>query len=553
LSTHPEFPCFQSHANLALGCSRRWFLAAGSSLLAAPAFAAVGDPASRPLVRTAAGEVAGSAEGGVYAFKGIPYGEPTGGAMRFLPSLPKAPWEGVLDAAAYGPRSPQRGGLGEPGSRSHAEDCLVANVWTNSLGGERPVMVWLHGGGWEVGAGDGPVTDGAWLARNHDLVVVSINHRLNVFGYLNLAGIGDERYAHSANAGALDIALALAWVRQNIARFGGDPGRVMIFGQSGGGRKVSTMMAMPAAAGLFHRAAAQSGPGLTLDTPEIGADRAERLLRKLGIARHELARLADVPTHLMTAAGIEVRNETGQFRPSVDGTSVIQHPFLPHAPLLSADVPMLVGTTLQETAVFFGNLPAYDPMSDADLLSQSERFFPAGQAQAAIDTWRAMFPDHSNAKLFARLTTDRSYFLDAVLLAESKAALGRAPAYLYNVDWLTTVGSIAGVSPHGMELAFVFGNLAAHPDVEGVTPEAEALRAAMSGAWASFAATGSPDHPGIPHWLPYEPSLRATMQFGTSVRLASDPYAAQREYMAAIGSEQLAPYEPRPPGPWLRD
>lgn len=529
--------------------SRRGFVATSAALFAAPALANLDRTATqRPQVRLASGVVAGTLEGGAFSFKGVPYGEPTGGRRRFLPPTLKKPWSGVLDASRFGPRCPQRG----TSAPTHSEDCLVANVWTSSLAGHRPVMVWLHGGGWEAGGADDPVANGAWLASEQGVVVVSIHHRLNVFGYLHLGAIGGEPYAQSASAGTLDIALALHWVRENIDRFGGDPDNVTIFGQSGGGRKVSALMAMPAAAGLFHRSISQSGPGLTLDTPEIGADRAVRLLRKLDIAPENFRQLADVPTDILLAAGIEVRNETGQFRPLVDGTTVPQHPFLPTAPLISAHVPMMIGVTRDETAAFLGNEHEYADLPDSDLQREAERFFPAGQAPAAIDRWRDIYPESSNGKLLAQLTTDRSYFLDANLLAESKAALGRAPAYAYIFDRATTVGALRDVSPHGMDLPYVFGNLTASRYLDAVTPEDEALCAAVSGAWAAFARSGSPDHSGMDRWLPYEVGLRSTMMFGETIRLASDPYGTRRAFMDQFGSEQLQAYEPRPPGPWIR-
>lgn len=502
----------------------------------------------RPQVQLASGVVAGTREGRAYAFKGIPYGEPTGGENRFLPPALRKPWSGVLDALRFAPRCPQRG----IGAASHSEDCLFANIWTGSLSGHRPVMVWLHGGGWEAGGADDPVANGAWLAAEQGVVVVSIHHRLNVFGYLHLGEIGGEAYARSASAGTLDIVLALHWIRENIDRFGGDPDKVTVFGQSGGGRKVSTLMAMPSAAGLFHRAISQSGPGLTLDTAEIGADRAKRLLRKLDIAPANFRRLTEVPTDALLAAGIEVRNDTGQFRPFVDGATVPQHPFLPAAPLISAHVPMMVGVTRDETSAFLGNEAEYAQLSDADLVRELERFFPAGEASAAIEEWRRFHPTSPNSRLLAQITTDRSYFLDASILAESKAALGRAPAYAYILERATNVGSLSDVSPHGIDLPYIFGNLTASRYLETVTAEDEALRSAMSGAWAAFARNGSPNNPGIDRWLPYESTLRSTMMFGNTIRLASDPYGARRAFMDRFGSEQLQAYEPRPPGPWIR-
>lgn len=534
--------------------SRRTVLAGTAGLLAASsslirAQAPVLSPAT---VRTRAGLLQGDVEQGVHVFRGVPYGEPTGGAARFKPPVAKRPWDGVRPATAFGQRSPQTGGLGGSENPTHGEDCLVLNVWSGSLEGARPVLVWFHGGGWEVGGSNDPVSNGAYLAAVQDAVVVSVNHRLNVFGYLNLSAIGGEDYAASGHVGLLDMTLALEWVRDNIEAFGGDPDRVMIFGQSGGGRKVSTLMATPAAAGLFHRAGVISGSALRMDDFAIGHDRAERVLRQLDIPKAQFRRLLDVPTATLTAAGIEVRNATGQFRPWVDGSILPRDPFAPDAPLLSAHVPMIIGTARDEIAAFLGQWPQYAQMSDAQVLEESQPFFPAGQAEPAISAWRARLPDMTNTELFSRLITDRSYMLDANIQAERKSALRQAPAYHYNIDWQTDVGPLRGVTPHGWDLQFIFGNLGGREWAAEDRPALERLRSVMAGAFTAFARDGVPQHPKMPHWLPYEPTLRATMRLGRTVRLESDPFKIEREYMARIGTEQSGPREPVPPGPWIR-
>src|SRR5581483_8125182 len=265
------------------------------------------------LIATANGRVLGAATDGVFAFKGVPYGAPTGGANRFMPPRPPAPWTGARDAARYHAQAPQLPGrperrpelrtiLGPVDASPESEDCLTLNVWTPGIGpaaasgAKRPVMVWLHGGAFAYGSGNRAVTDGANLARRRDVVVVSVNHRLNIFGFLHLADIGGERYAHSGNAGMLDLVAALEWVRDNIAGFGGDPGNVTIFGESGGGGKVSVLLAMPAARGLFHRAVIQSGAAIRVRDRERGNALAEAALRHLGIAPGDIDRLPEVPT-----------------------------------------------------------------------------------------------------------------------------------------------------------------------------------------------------------------------------------------------------------------
>src|SRR4051794_16949532 len=304
--------------------------------------------ANAPIVETASGKVRGAENAGIYAFKGIPYGASTAGANRFQPPRPAEPWAGVRDALALGGRAPQwqagptrRPGmatlLGPVDTSPETEDCLSLHVWTPGLdGAKRPVMVWLHGGAFHFGSASRAVTDGANLARRGDVVVVSVNHRLNILGHFDLSGLGGERYAHSGNAGVLDLIAALEWVRDNIEAFGGDPGNVTIFGESGGGGKVSVLLAMPAARGLFHRAVIQSGATIRVSTRERGNALAEAVLKELGIARGDCDRLQDVPAAKLAAAIAPASRTVGRppmplldrydFGPVVDGADLPRQP-----------------------------------------------------------------------------------------------------------------------------------------------------------------------------------------------------------------------------------
>ena len=474
---------------------------------------------------------------------------------------PPAPWTGVRSSMALGFACPQ--GLHVPEGRrvgwSHdeeafmfewddgqpGEDCLRANVWTPSTAdaARRPVLVWIHGGGYTAGSSNElRMYDGESLARRGDVVVVSVNHRLGPLGYMNLQDYG-EPWSHAANLGQLDLIAALAWVRDNIGRFGGDASKVLIFGQSGGGGKISTLMGMPAAKGLFHRAVIQSGSSLRQSTPDRSGALAAATLQELGLARDTIGRLQEVPVESIIQAGLRAQRKLQpvaaapgsgaglNWGPTVDGASLPRHAWDPAAPEFSAGVPLLVGSVLNE----FGNSvqagdPSLDAMSDAEMQKRlgAQRGDKAPDLLAVL---RRKFPQATPYELLSR-STGMTARINAVTQATRKAQQNGAPAYVYWFQWQTPVLDGRPRAFHCSELPFVFANTDRCAAMTGGGAGARALAGRMADAWVAFARNGKPGHPGLPAWPAFSPDGAETMIFDSTSAVKNNPDREERAALA---------------------
>jgi para-nitrobenzyl esterase len=524
-------------------------LAAGAAATGAwhGAFAQSAPATAGATVETTAGKVRGAQQGKVQAFKGVPYGGSTAPPNRFMPPTRPKPWTGVRDTMQLGQRSPQLltdfHGFVPPEveamdrDEAMGEDCLMLNVWTPGVGaaGKRPVMVWLHGGGYTSGSGGFICYDGADLAGKHDVVVVTVNHRLTVFGYLYIAGVGGEKYASASNVGQLDCVAALEWVRDNIAAFGGDPKNVTLFGQSGGGGKVSTLMAMPAAKGLFQRAIVQSGAALK-GTPKDAATKvAEQFLSRLSITPKEIDKLQTFTMEqiLETARGSKDRPPING-SPVVDGRTLPADPFDPAAPAQSADIPLLIGTTETEVT-FFPGMPL-DPIDDADLhkrVKQLVRKASDAQVDQLIAAYRTGRPKDSNTDLFLIMSSDAG-FRAGVLTEADRKAQQKAAVYQYYFTWRSPVRDGKLRSYHTLEIPFVFDNVDNCQSMTGKGPERLVLADRMAKAWVAFARTGNPNHAGLPKWGAFDTTTRTTMVFDKECKVVNDPHAAEQKLLRSL-------------------
>jgi para-nitrobenzyl esterase len=422
--------------------------------------------------------------------------------------------------------------LGPADTTPEGEDCLTRNVWTPGLGdsAKRSVMVWLHGGAFGYGSGNRAVTDGANLARRGDVVVVSVNHRLTIFGFLHLAALGGPAWAHSGNAGVLDLVAALRWMRDNIDRFGGDPGYVTILGESGGGGKVSVLLAMPAARGLFHRVIIQSGAAIRVSTRERANALAEAVLKELGVARNECERLQTVPAERLLGAIAPASRAVGRsrwplldrydFGPVVDGGDLPQHPAEPGAPPTADDIPLMIGGTREESAFFLADDDAVwnGTLTEAQLRER----VAGGETDTLLAVYRSAMPQASPGDRLIAALTGSNFWIRTVLLAERFAARPRAPVYMYSLDWQSPAHGGRVKAHHAMDLPFVFDNTEVADTTAGARGARE-LTALISNTWIAFARNGSPNNPAIPAWPAYTNDDRATMILDTTCRVAHDP------------------------------
>jgi para-nitrobenzyl esterase len=423
------------------------------------------------------------------------------------------------------------------------EDCLHLNIWTPSLAGDgrRPVMVWLHGGGFHAGSSyELPSYHGENLSRRGDVVVVGVNHRVGVLGYLNLAQQGD--LAHAGNVGMLDLVAALEWIRSNIQAFGGDPDNVTLFGQSSGGWKINTLMVMPAARGLFHKAIVQSGSRLKLGEPVDTTALAEAMVRAVGLGRTQLAKLHDVPAAQLVEAGMRARSElaaarsvpssTINWQPTVDGGDIVDHPFGPAAPAWAAGIPMIIGTTMHERSPSLTE-PALEAMALDDVATRLEPQLGERTAQV-LDAYRAAHPSAKPVELLALILSPRT---DAITQAELQFQAG-APIYLYWFGWRTPVLDGRPRAFHCADLPFVFDNTDRADTATGGGEAPRALAAGMADAWINFARRGNPNHAGLPYWPRFEPEAGPVMIFDDSCRVVDDPDRLERRIFEAALKDQ---------------
>jgi para-nitrobenzyl esterase len=530
---------------------RRQFVSAAALGLAAPflpGFARAQD-AEAVIVDTANGKLRGMRQNGSVSFKGVPYAADTSGRNRFLAPQPVASWTGVRDALQYGDRCPQVDGKLPPvfswyeQDTPFSENCCVLNVFSPGLdaNARRPVIFYIHGGGFSRGGGGGPVLDGSKLAKFGDVVVVTLNHRLNSFGYTHLAHL-EPMFADAANAGQLDLIAALNWVKTNIRAFGGDPGSVTLAGQSGGGSKIMTLLAMPAAKGLFHRAINMSGSsGLQLAPAASSEPLVAEVLRRLNLDKGSVHKLQDVPARELIAArrAAITALKADDSRPLIDGRHIHYGPLTPEGLALSASVPVMIGTTENEATLFMRDVRNFKVNAQqvrARIKAQYQ--LDDSKTDAVIQAYTRDVPNRTPADILMAVAGDALVRGPLLLAAGTLASSKRAPVYVYNFTWKIPADNGMWGAPHAVDIPFAFGNVdQTRATMSGPGPGPDEVARNLMSAFVAFARTGNPDNPRLPQWKPYDTADRATMTINEKCQLVNDFRGADRQANLDLGQQ----------------
>lgn len=495
---------------------------------------------SHSIAKTRSGKIAGVRANDVHMFKGIPYGADTR-TFRFKPPREPQVWTRTFEALEYGPACPQ-----PRIEEATSEDCLRLNVWTPALrdGVRRPVLVYIHGGEFSSGSGSSEVYDGTRLCQRGNVVVVTVNHRLNIFGHLYLDRIGGDEYSTSGNVGILDLVQALSWVRDHAEEFGGDAKSVTVFGQSGGGAKIATLMAMPAARGLFHRAWTMSGQQVTASGPRSATLRARACLDHLKLSGIEALLKVDT-SELVAATAAADPTMVGRnvyFGPVLDQDALHRHPFYPDAPPQSADIPMVLGNTRDETRAFHGSDPGIHELTWQELPARLLAALHVDiEPEHVVAEYRKLYPQYSASEVFFAATTAGRSWRGAVIEAELRAAQG-AQTFAYQLNYRSPLEGGRYGAMHGMDIPLVFDNIAQPGSRTGKSAQAQRAADTMSAALIAFARTGNPNDANVPEWRPYTLSDRATMVFDAESKLENDPRGAERRLFASVPYIQRGTY-----------
>jgi para-nitrobenzyl esterase len=484
---------------------------------------------SNTIVESAYGKLQGEQIDGVFAWKGVPFAKPPVGSLRFrAPELPDS-WEGIRDATSFSPVAPQTQReimefFGNDVSNMN-EDCLYLNVWSPGADNKkRPVMVWIHGGAFVSGSGSSSWYDGASFAAQGDVVVVTINYRLGILGFLHLGEIGGAEYATSGNCGILDQVAALKWVQDNIAAFGGDPNNVTVFGESAGAMSIGVLLGFPSAQGLFHKAILQSGAAANVHSAATATKVAGHLLAALQVEQTNLSKLEELPVEqLIQASDLVPAMSLG---PVIDGISLPRHPEEAVADGSVKDVSILIGTNKDEYNIFSVFDPEWKNADETKVTKLFEKTF--GPLVPVISNTLAANKPLSQ-ELFNKILTTSIFTYPAQKLSELQVKQG-APVWMYRFDWETKVFGGALKATHALEIPFVFNTLQM-PNTEnftGSSPDRQLVADQMHQAWINFARNGNPNTENLPEWPRYDVIERSTMIFNIESTVVNDPNREER-------------------------